>query len=140
MFDGIAEHEVAERDFFFFFFFYEIAYFFYLLIYFLIYFFLTIWFINVKCFDVLRFFFIILAELALDTILLLRQLVFCTCTYTLFGNIKIHYHYGRVVIVLDFGSDGRGFHSHRRRSYFSVPDIFFNYNIHDIFSILMCHK
>ena len=68
------------------------------------------------------FFFIILAELALDTILLLRQLVFCT--YTLFGTLKIRYHYGRVIIALDFGSDGRGFDSHQRRSYFSVPKIF----------------
>ena len=41
-------------------------------------------------------FFIILAELALNPILLLRQVVFCT--YTLFGTLKIHYHYGRVVI------------------------------------------
>ena len=65
------------------------------------------------------FFFILLAELALDTILLFRQLVFCT--YTLFGTLKIHYDYGRVVIALDFGSDGRGFDSHHRRSYFSVP-------------------
>ena len=59
------------------------------------------------------FFIMILAELALDTILLLRQLFFCT--YTLFGTLKIHYHYGRVVIALD---------SHHRRSYFSVPDFF----------------
>ena len=36
------------------------------------------------------FLFIILAELALDTMLLLRQLVFCT--YILFGTLKIHYH------------------------------------------------
>ena len=42
--------------------------------------------------------FIILAELALDTILLLRQLVFCT--YTLFGTLKIRYGYGRVVIAV----------------------------------------
>ena len=68
------------------------------------------------------FFFSILAELALDTILLLRQLVFYT--YTLFGTLKIHHHYGRVVIALDFGSDGREFDSHHRRSYFSVPDIY----------------
>ena len=66
---------------------------------------------------------IILSELALDTILLLRQLVFCT--YTLFGTLKIDYHYGRVVIALHFGSDGRGFDSHHQPSYFSVPDIFF---------------
>ena len=52
------------------------------------------------------FFFIILAELALDAILLLRQLVLCT--FTLFGTLKIHYEYVRVVITLDFGSDGRG--------------------------------
>ena len=68
------------------------------------------------------FFLIILAELALDTILLFCQLVFCT--YTLFGTLEIHYDYGRVVIALNFGSDGRGFDSHHRRSYFSVPDIF----------------
>ena len=36
-------------------------------------------------------------ELALDTILLLRQLVFYA--YTLFGTLKIHYDYGRVVIA-----------------------------------------
>ena len=66
------------------------------------------------------FFFIILAELTLDIILLLRQLVFCT--YTLFGTLKIHYQYGRVV---SDGSDGHGFDSHHRRSYFSVPDILF---------------
>ena len=79
------------------------------------------------------FFFIMLAEL----VLLLRQLVFCT--YTLFGTLIIHYHYCRVVIALDFGSDDRGFGSHYRRSYFSVPDFFLK-NIHDIFSVLMCHK
>ena len=56
------------------------------------------------------FFFIILAELALDTILLLRQLVFCT--YILFETVKIHYDYDRVIIALDFGSYGRGFDSH----------------------------
>ena len=77
------------------------------------------------------FFFIIFAELALDTILLLRQLVFCT--YTLFGTLNIDHDYGRVVIALDFGSDGRGFDSHHRRSCFSVPDIFFfNYKSHGI--------
>ena len=80
-------------------------------------------------------FFLILAELVLDTILLLRQLV--VCTYNLFGTLKTHYGY----VALDFGSDGRGFDSHHRRSYFSVSDILFlNYNIHDIFSILICHK
>ena len=41
---------------------------------------------------------IILAELALDTILLLRQLVFCT--YTLFGTVKIQYGHGRVLNVI----------------------------------------
>ena len=63
-----------------------------------------------------------LVELALDTILLLRELMFCTDT--IFGTLKIHYQYGRMVIALEFGSDG-GFDSHHRRSYFSVPDIFF---------------
>ena len=86
------------------------------------------------------FFFIILAELALDTILPFCQLVFCT--YTLFGILKISYDYGRVVIALDFVSDGCGFYSHHRRSIFSVPKIYiyFDNNIHDIFAILICHK
>ena len=112
MFDGIAEHEVAERevaerDCFF----YLIAYF--SICFFLIYFYLTIRYIRKSCFDVLLyFFFIILAELTLDTILLLRQLVFCT--YTLFGTLKFHYDYGRVVIALDFESDGGGFDSNHR--------------------------
>ena len=35
------------------------------------------------------------------------------------------------VIALDFRSDSHAFHSHHRRSYFSVADIFLNYNIHD---------
>ena len=79
------------------------------------------------------FFFILLAEHASDTILLLRQLVFFT--YTFFGTLKIVYGYGRVNI----GSDGHGFDSHHRRSYFSVLDIL-NYKFHDIFSILICHR
>ena len=41
---------------------------------------------------------IILADLALDTILLLRQLVFCT--YTLCGTVKIQYGHGRVLNVI----------------------------------------
>ena len=49
------------------------------------------------------FFFII--ELALHTISLLGQLVFCT--YTLFGTLKEHYGNGRVVMTLDIGSDVR---------------------------------
>ena len=69
------------------------------------------------------FCFIILAELALDTVLSLRQLVFYT--YILFVTLKIHDDYDRVVIALDFGSAGHGFDSHHRRSYFSVPDFFF---------------
>ena len=80
------------------------------------------------------FFFIILAELALDTILHLRQFVFCT--YALFGTQKIHYHYIRVVISLDFGSDGRGFDYSRGFAddlIFLRQIFFFNYNIHDIF-------
>ena len=79
----------------------------------------------------MSFFFIILAELALDTILFLRQLVFCT--NTLFATLKIYYDYGREVIALDFGSDGHGFDSHRRRTFFSVPDIFFLIKIFMIF-------
>ena len=75
------------------------------------------------------FFFIILAELALDTILLLRQLVFCT--YTLFGTLKFK---------LRLWPSGYRVGLWIRQSwvpsttiFFSVPDIFFNYNIHDIF-------
>ena len=72
-----------------------------------------------------------LAELALDTILLLRQLVLCT--YTLFGILTIHLFYGRVVIAaLDFDSDGRGLDSYHQRPYVSAR--YFYYNIHDIFS------
>ena len=58
------------------------------------------------------FFFIILAELALHTVLLLGRLVFCT--YALFGTLKLHYECGLVVMVLDFGSRVRGFDLHRR--------------------------
>ena len=64
---------------------------------------------------------------------LLGQLVFCT--YTLFGTLKIHYVNGRV----DSG-----------RSWFQTPSptivfffdstLFLNYNIHDIFCILIFHK
>ena len=40
--------------------------------------------------------------------------------------------------MLDFGSDGRGFDSHHRRYYYSVPDIFFLMTIFMIFfSILI---
>ena len=51
------------------------------------------------------FFFIILAELALHTVSLLGELVFCT--FALFGILKIHYECGRVVMALDSGSDVR---------------------------------
>ena len=47
------------------------------------------------------FFFIILAELALHTVLLLGQLVFST--YALFGPLKLYYECGLVVRVLDSG-------------------------------------
>ena len=60
-------------------------------------------------------FFILLAELALHTVLLLGQLVFCP--YALFGTLKIHYECGLVVMVLDSGSDVRGFNP--------LPTIFF---------------
>ena len=133
MFDGIAEHEVAEHgvaEHDCFFFFYEIA--FSCICFFLIYFYLTIWYINVKsCIDG-RPFFIILAELSWDTILLLYQLVFCT--FTLFGTLKIHYDYDQVGIALGLRI---------KRSLVRLPSpmilffcaryFFFNYNIHDIF-------
>ena len=69
------------------------------------------------------FFFIILAELAMHTVSLLGQLVFCT--YALFGTLKVLYECGRVVMALDSWSDVRGFKGSHRRSFFSVPDIFF---------------
>ena len=53
------------------------------------------------------FFFIILAELALRTVLLLGQLVFYT--YASFETLKLHYEYGLVVMVLHSGSRVRGF-------------------------------
>ena len=53
------------------------------------------------------FFFVILVELALHTVSLLGQLVFCT--YTLFGTLKIHYGNDRVDMALDSGSDIREF-------------------------------
>ena len=68
------------------------------------------------------FFFIILAELALHTVLLLGKLDFGT--YALFGTLKLHYECGRVVRVLDSGSDVRGFDRHHRRYFFSVLDSF----------------
>ena len=83
-------------------------------------------------------FFIILSEFALPTVLLLGQLGFCTDA--LFGILKLHYECGLVVRVLDFGSDFRGTDPNHRRYFFSLPDIYFNYNIHDIFSILIFHQ
>ena len=68
------------------------------------------------------FFFIILAELALHTVLLIGPL--CFCTYALFGILKLHYEYGRVITALDSGSDVRGFKVFQQRYFFSVPDIF----------------
>ena len=74
-------------------------------------------------------------EFALHTVLLLGQLVFCT--YALFGTLKLHYECGLVVMVLNSGSDVPT----PTICFFSVPEIFFfNYNIHDIFSILIFHK
>ena len=69
------------------------------------------------------FFFIILAELALNTVLFLGQLVFCT--YALFDTIKLFYECGLVVMVLDSGWDVRGFDPYHRRYFFSVQDICF---------------
>ena len=77
------------------------------------------------------FFFTILAELALHTVLLLDQLVFCI--YALFGTPKIHYECGRVVMALDSGSGVRGFKPLHRRSFFFCARYVFNYNIHDFF-------
>ena len=76
---------------------------------------------------------VILAELALDTILLLRQVVFCT--YTLFGTLNIPYGYVRVVFALDFRSDGRGFDSHHRWSYFVCDRYLFFFFLITIFMI-----
>ena len=84
------------------------------------------------------FFFIILAELALHTVLLLDQLVFCI--YALFGTPKIHYECGRLVMALDSGSGVRGFKPLHRRSFFSVPDMFLITIFMIFFSILIVHK
>ena len=76
---------------------------------------------------VTSFFFIILAELGLHTVSVVGQVVFYT--YALFGTLKILNGCGGVVKALDSGSDGRGFKAPHRRSFFSVPDIFFHANI-----------
>ena len=89
-----------------------------------------------KCFDVLLF--ILLADLVLHTVLLLGQLVFCT--YALFGTLRHHYKCGLVVMALDSGSDVRGFDSHHQRYFCFCARWFFNYNVHDIFSILIFHN
>ena len=68
-------------------------------------------------------FFIILAELALHTLSVIGQLVFCT--YVLFGILKIHYEYDRLVKALDSGTDVRGFKPPNRRSFFFLCYIFF---------------
>ena len=70
---------------------------------------------------------LILAALTLHTFSLLGQLVFCI--YTLFRTLKL----------LDSGSDVRGFKPPHRRSFFCAG-YFWNYNIHDIFSILIFNK
>ena len=62
------------------------------------------------------FFCIILAELALHTVSLLGQPLFCT--YTLFGTIEIHCGNDRGVVALDSGSDAGGFKPPNRRSFF----------------------
>ena len=46
-------------------------------------------------------YYFILAELAMHTVLLLGQLVFCI--YALFGTLNNHYECGLVVMVLDSG-------------------------------------
>ena len=51
-------------------------------------------------------------------------------------NSKIHFDYGRVVIALDFGSDGRGFITYDL--IFLCQIFFFNYNMHDIFFPSLC--
>ena len=69
------------------------------------------------------FVFNILAELVMHTVSLLGQPVFCS--YALFGTLKIHYECGRVDKALASGSDVPGFKPRHRRSFFSVPDLFF---------------
>ena len=68
------------------------------------------------------FCFIILAELAVHTVSVLGKLVFCT--YALFGTLKIHYEYGRVVKALDSGSDVRGLKPPHQRSFVFLCHIF----------------
>ena len=45
-----------------------------------------------------------------------------------------------MVMVSDSESDVRGFKAPSPTIFFSVPDIFLNYNIHDISSILRFHN
>ena len=61
-------------------------------------------------------FFIILAELALRTILFLGQRVFST--HALFGTLTLYYECGLVVRVLDSRSDVRGFDPYYGRYFF----------------------
>ena len=62
------------------------------------------------------FVFIILTEVALHTVLLLGQLVFFVLR--LYLELKRHYEFGLVVMVLKCGSDVRGFDPHHRRFFF----------------------
>ena len=85
MFDGIAEHEGRNCNFFF-----------RNCLFFLLYLFNLFIFNDLikKCKKIVltSFFFIILAKLALNTVSLLGQLVFCT--YALFGTLIIHFECG----------------------------------------------
>ena len=58
-------------------------------------------------------------------------------------TLKIHNECGRVIMTLDSGSGVRGFQPEvpaPSRRIFFLCQIFFNYNSHDIFSILIFHK
>ena len=84
------------------------------------------------------FFFIILAELALDTILLLLQLVFCS--YTLFGTLKTHFDMAEWLSFWTLDQTVVGSTPIIDELIFLCQIFFFQLQYSDIFSILICHK
>ena len=138
MFDEIAEQEVAERECLFFFFM-KLLIFLHVFLFFYLFLFNDLIKNSKSCFDVLFFFLfiiiiiIILVKLALDTILLLRQLVFCTCTFTFMAEWLSRWTSDQTVVGSTPITDSLIFLC-QIFSFFLIT-IFMIY-----FSILMCHK